>query len=74
MIARNATPAQGQTRRYHDPRGPVGLRFAAKSLGVTAGHLSRVLRGERTSISLSGRYAALVAQVQRKNSTPLSHV
>jgi hypothetical protein len=74
MVAGNIHPAQGQTRRYHDPRGPIALKPASKALGVTAGHLSRVLRGERTSKALSARYAALVAQVQTQAPTPLSDV
>lgn len=36
----------------------TGVRAAAVSLGVSAGHLSRVLRGLRQSRSLLARYAA----------------
>lgn len=38
---------------------PYGVRAAARKLGCSAGHLSRVLRGERESVSLLNRYDQL---------------
>ena len=47
-------------RAPHEKRKPaLSQRAAARLLGCNHGHLSRVLRGERVSKSLSRRYAAL---------------
>lgn len=38
---------------------PLGVRAAARLLGCNHGHLSRVLRGQRESRSLTQRYNQL---------------
>ena len=46
---------KGKVKRVWNDQG---IRLAARDLGCCYSHLSRVLRGERSSRSLSGRYAA----------------
>ncbi|MEI7911128.1 MAG: helix-turn-helix domain-containing protein [Verrucomicrobiota bacterium] len=50
-----------QQEREKSPRKSSGISLtaAAKALGVTREHLSRVLHGHRVSASLSRRFAEL---------------
>jgi CRP-like cAMP-binding protein len=45
-------------------QSPITIQDAARSLGVTREHLSRVIHGHRESRSLRDRYAALVVHHQ----------
>jgi hypothetical protein len=44
----------------------------AKALGVTQGHLGRVLTGKREGRKLLARYSALLKSESRSQSTPTS--
>lgn len=47
-----------QQKRRRKKDGIVGLNAAARALGISRGHLSRVLHGHRTSPRLARQYAA----------------
>ena len=52
------TPHQSQGRQVRYP----GSSIAAQDLGVSRGHLHRVLSGERKSLDLLGRWNAWLAK------------
>jgi hypothetical protein len=54
VVARNAAKDKKKTRR-------IGVREAARRLDVSAGHLSRVLRGLRDSRKLRKAYRELLS-------------
>jgi len=55
-------------KKKRDPRQvyPVALRVAEKALGYTAGHIARVLRGERVSAPTLRAYNKLAAKEAAK--------
>jgi hypothetical protein len=54
-----------ETRPKKGRRPPIpGLKKAAKALGVSREHLSKVLHGERVSASLAKRYFEFMAEEQ----------
>jgi CRP-like cAMP-binding protein len=49
---------------------PLTITDAARHLGVTREHLSRVIHGHRESRSLRARYSDLVSRVTNRNPKP----
>lgn len=53
--------AFARKRKYKQRAKPLDLARRSKLLGVTPGHLSRVLNGQRHSLILITRHAELLA-------------